>query len=176
MRLIGDARIRFGNVIFGEDQLRAYRERKPKTLSPETMGMHMRERDGSPGPGLLFALLGTNAESVTITADPHEGPLLLEAAFKGFPYAINNQRRFAAYGIALVPVYGKVDRVEVVALKGLGVAVNGVIASFGETVVDLGNGHLRLKIRRSRSSEPVAVEPPAEFRENRYGYRDYASC
>ena len=106
-----------------------------------------------------------------ITGDEQCGPLIYITRLARFPYSINGKREFSAYGIQLIPINGKLAKLEI--RSNCGLAINGIEVLPSFLRCDLANSGLRAEIYFDKQTpEQIAeipkISPPKGFRENHF--------
>ncbi len=162
MKLIGAISILFGDKLITEQILELYRDKwKNRAICPGKGAVDMVEET------VLHALL-YELTPLTIVADENSKPLILKALLKRFPYSIDGKENFAAFGLRLVPVQGRIKQIDMDPYMNprSSVAISNISINTELLSVDFGNESLHLEIFFQSQPNDLLLkelEPPTGF-------------
>lgn len=86
----------------------------------------------------------------------------LKAEFKHFPYMIDGELEYCSYALRLIPITGKVNRIEL--NEAVSVAINSQTMDGKQANFEFGNGSLHFELWFEPTTVNVPIAPCGDFR------------
>lgn len=138
MKLIGNTIITFGGITVTQQAIDYYHANHPGC----GVGLYVGTNDRTNEDVLYSLLAGSGTTPFTIAVDEMFGDLSLEATLGRFPFSVNSDSSFEAFGVRLMPTRG---RVKSVTPEGDGiVGFNTFLIGVNRLVVDVGSFHTEI--------------------------------